>query len=281
MSTLFVGACRRFALATALLLISTVPAVAAPATDSSADWVGRRCLAKSPAVPVYDGSRVVGTAKDLDHVFQVVQIQGSWLSVHGAAITGWVRLDDVVPLDGALEFFNDLIRREPDNLAAYTARGIVSKELGDYDQAIADHSHVMQHDPKPSAAYLNRGNAWAGKGEHDKALADYAKAIQHDPQFLAAYNNLAWSLATRPERQLRDGPRAVIAATKACELTAWKNAECLYLPCDRMSIEGHPNWQHEHPSRLWNPERGIICYVEQLHDLLNSNDYSGAANARA
>ena len=85
----------------------------------------------------------------------------------------------------------------------------------------------MQHDPKPSAAYLNRGNAWAGKGEHDKALADYAEAIRHDPQFLAAYNNLAWSLATRPERQLRDGARAVAAATKACELTGWKNAECL------------------------------------------------------
>jgi tetratricopeptide (TPR) repeat protein len=197
------------------------------AADTSADWVGRRCLAKSPTVLVYDGSQAVGTAKDLDPVFQVVQIEGSWLSVHGAAITGWIRLDDVVPLDDALEFFNDLIRREPDNLAAYTARGIVLKERGDYDQAIADHSHVMQHDPKPSAAYLNRGNAWAGKGEHDKALADYAEAIRLDPQFLAAYNNLAWSLATRPERQLRDGPRAVVAATKACELTAWKNAECL------------------------------------------------------
>jgi tetratricopeptide (TPR) repeat protein len=219
-----VGTCHRFALAAALLLISVVPAMAA---DANEEWIGRRCLAKSLAVLVYDGSRAIGTAKDLDPIFQVVQIEGSWLSVHGTAITGWVRLDDVVPLDGAVEFFDDLIRREPGNLAAYTARGIVSKERGDYEQAIADHGYVMQHDPKPSAAYLNRGNAWAGKGEHDKALADYAEAIRYDPQFLAAYNNLAWSLATRPERQLRDGPRAVTAATKACELTAWKNAECL------------------------------------------------------
>ena len=73
----------------------------------------------------------------------------------------------------------------------------------------------------------NAVNGLADKGEHDKALADYAEAIRHDPQFLAAYNNLAWLLATRPERQLRDGPRAVVVATKACELTAWKNAECL------------------------------------------------------
>lgn len=59
----------------------------------------------------------------------------------------------------------------------------------------------------------------------------------------------------------------------------WKNGTCLYLPCDRMAIEGHANWQHEHPGRLWNPSRGIVCYLEQLHDLLNSNDYTGAGGA--
>jgi hypothetical protein len=55
----------------------------------------------------------------------------------------------------------------------------------------------------------------------------------------------------------------------------WLGGQCLYLPCDRMSINGHPNWLHEHPNRLWQPERGIICYLEQLYDLLNQSDYSG------
>ena len=55
----------------------------------------------------------------------------------------------------------------------------------------------------------------------------------------------------------------------------WKDGTCLYLPCDRLAIEGHANWQHEHPTRLWNPARGIVCYLEQLYDLLNSNDYTG------
>ncbi len=59
----------------------------------------------------------------------------------------------------------------------------------------------------------------------------------------------------------------------------WKSGQCLYLPCDRMSIEGHPNWIHEHPSRLWQPSRGIICYLEQIHDLLNQSDYSGVRGA--
>jgi hypothetical protein len=49
----------------------------------------------------------------------------------------------------------------------------------------------------------------------------------------------------------------------------WKQGKCLYLPCDRLAIEGHENWRHEYPSRLWQPSRGIICYLEQVYELLN------------
>jgi hypothetical protein len=59
----------------------------------------------------------------------------------------------------------------------------------------------------------------------------------------------------------------------------WKNGHCLYLPCDRMSIEGHDQWRNEHPSRLWQPTRGIICYLEQLHGLFFDCDYSGVRSA--
>ena len=55
----------------------------------------------------------------------------------------------------------------------------------------------------------------------------------------------------------------------------WRQGQCLYLPCDRLSIEGHPNWCSDHPSRLWQPKRGLICYLEQLHDLFFESDYSG------
>lgn len=55
----------------------------------------------------------------------------------------------------------------------------------------------------------------------------------------------------------------------------WKHGHCLYLPCDRMSIEGHDHWRNEHPSRLWQPARGIICYLEQIYELFNQSDYSG------
>ena len=59
----------------------------------------------------------------------------------------------------------------------------------------------------------------------------------------------------------------------------WKGGQCLYLPCDRISIDGHQNWLHEHPNRLWQPSRGIICYLEQIHDLINQSDYTGVRRA--
>lgn len=59
----------------------------------------------------------------------------------------------------------------------------------------------------------------------------------------------------------------------------WKGGGCLYLPCDRQSIEGHAQWSSDHPARLWNPARGIVCYLEQVHELLHSNDYTGARGA--
>jgi len=53
----------------------------------------------------------------------------------------------------------------------------------------------------------------------------------------------------------------------------WKDGMALYLPCDRMSIEGHDNWRAEHPSKIWNPQRGIVQYLEIVHDILQSRDY--------
>lgn len=48
--------------------------------------------------------------------------------------------------------------------------------------------------------------------------------MQKDP---AECNEVAWTLATSSEANQRYGAIAVEFATKACELTAWKNAECL------------------------------------------------------
>ena len=56
--------------------------------------------------------------------------------------------------------------------------------------------------------------------------------------------------------------------------TAWKNGSALYLPCDRESFNGHENWRTEMPSKIWRPAEGVIQYLEIVHELLHSGDYT-------
>src|SRR5207245_34966 len=52
---------------------------------------------------------------------------------------------------------------------------------------------------------------------------DFNEAIQLHPETAEAYGWLAWLLAMCPTEELRNGKRAVVLATKACELTEWQS----------------------------------------------------------
>lgn len=55
----------------------------------------------------------------------------------------------------------------------------------------------------------------------------------------------------------------------------WKGGQCLYLPCDRISVEGHNDWPTRYPHLIWKATSDITLYLEELYDLLNSSDYTG------
>jgi hypothetical protein len=59
----------------------------------------------------------------------------------------------------------------------------------------------------------------------------------------------------------------------------WKGGQCLYLPCDRLSIEGHDGWRSQHPAMIWSPAGDLTQYLRIVYDLLNSSDYSGPRGA--
>jgi hypothetical protein len=52
----------------------------------------------------------------------------------------------------------------------------------------------------------------------------------------------------------------------------WKGGAALYIPCDRESIEGHPNWYAEYPWLIWKPGVGLVQYVEAIHEVLQSHE---------
>jgi tetratricopeptide (TPR) repeat protein len=127
----------------------------------------------------------------------------------------------------AIGDFTETIRLEPQSPLPYVSRANVYNRLKEYDKALADLTELIRLTPKNSLGYSVRGYTHSAKKEYDKARADYKEAIRLNPKDGMSLNNLAWLLATCPKDAMRDGKQAVDYATKACELTNWKNATWL------------------------------------------------------
>jgi tetratricopeptide (TPR) repeat protein len=71
--------------------------------------------------------------------------------------------------------------------------------------------------------YKKLGSVYLRRGKGQEAIAVYRKVIGFDSKNAETPNNFAWDLATNSDPKLRDGKAAIEFATKACELTEWKN----------------------------------------------------------
>jgi len=129
--------------------------------------------------------------------------------------------------DKAIGDFNKAIELEPKFVEAYANRATLWLDKNEPDKAIKDYDEVIRLDPSYIEAFNNRGVAWRQKKQFDKALRDYDAALQIDPKSIPALNSKAWLLATCPDAKFRDGKKAVEVARQACELTEWKNNQCL------------------------------------------------------
>ena len=126
-------------------------------------------------------------------------------------------------LEEAIEDLNNVTKLNPQFAAAYASRGAIRMQKGEIDQAIKDYNRAIKLDPHSVNAYTGRAGAYARKKEYAKAISDLEKLARLNPKKPdVALNSLAWFRATCPEARVRDGSKAIAAATKACELTDWK-----------------------------------------------------------
>jgi len=163
--------------------------------------------------------------------------------------------------DAAEQDVEDVLRRDVRNAQALELRGLMAAERGDYRAAVDDFRRLVASQPDDAVLlsqlallYLaarqprqaidrftraleiderhfpslrGRSDARISIGDHGAALADLEKALELRPDDSGVLNNLAWVLATSPDEKLRDGKRAVELATRACEVTEWKQAHIL------------------------------------------------------
>lgn len=55
----------------------------------------------------------------------------------------------------------------------------------------------------------------------------------------------------------------------------WMEGKALYAPYDRVAFVGHPDWPKQFPYLCWQPNYDITFYLEQVHGLLNDEEYVG------
>lgn len=127
----------------------------------------------------------------------------------------------------AVQDFARAAKLAPTSLAALGHLGFAHYRLGQHDQAIQAFAAVIELSPEDGLAYNNRGFNQQMLGNFAAALADYELAIKFAPTYPLAQQNYAWLLATCPDSKIRDGKKALTAATSLCELREYKVASDL------------------------------------------------------
>ena len=122
----------------------------------------------------------------------------------------------------AIEVLSGVLAKEPKNAEALFARGQALERVKDHKAAVVDYSSVIDLAPKSVSVLNRRAQCQCALKNYRNAYVDYARCAELDAKSASAMNNLAWFLATCPEAKFRDGKEAVEYATKACEISKWK-----------------------------------------------------------
>ncbi|MFO0964332.1 MAG: SUMF1/EgtB/PvdO family nonheme iron enzyme [Gemmataceae bacterium] len=191
-----------------------------PKRTLSETWAGRKVLPRSLDIEVLvtDGPtpRIL---HGLQHpVVYVLHDERAGLVNGFGAQRALLAKKDVVPLEEAVAVYSDAIKTDPEAASPYRLRALAYRELGKQDEAVADLETAVKLAPKNAFLRIDRARVFAGLKEWRRAQDEWQAAVEIEPNNPWAHNGLAWLLATCPEKEIRDGPRAVEHANKAKEL---------------------------------------------------------------
>jgi len=74
--------------------------------------------------------------------------------------------------EGAIEDYEEALKRSPDLPPVLSNRGLAKTALGDLDGALKDFNQILESDPEHALAFNNRGRVWARLAERDYQRAE-------------------------------------------------------------------------------------------------------------
>jgi tetratricopeptide (TPR) repeat protein len=112
-------------------------------------------------------------------------------------------------------------KRRPE---AYFQLGVAQTALGKADEAVSSLWHAVEMLPSSALYRYHLAAALQAAGRKSEALNAYEETLRLKRDFPEPLNNLAWILAADPDPAIRNGPRAVELAERACDLTQHREA---------------------------------------------------------
>lgn len=113
--------------------------------------------------------------------------------------------------------------------------------------------------------------------ERDGAPAEFALRFTADGYPVTAPTAVPWDVASNGPLSHDLWPAG--GRTGAAFNPQWNGGNALYIPCDRLAIQGHDAWQNQHQAYIWTPQKQIVDYLRIVHELLHSEGYSGVRRA--
>jgi tetratricopeptide (TPR) repeat protein len=169
-------------------------------------WIGKRVIQKSRGFHLRLDNKVVDPRSV--EFYRVQQIDGKriLLKAEGIGLSGWASIDDVVPVDEAIEFFTNRVRSSPRDVFSLEMRAKLWREKKELDAALADYDQAVRLNPKNPRAYIGRGILWVEKREYDKAIADFTEAARMEPKAEVTYVNRGnmWSIKREYDKPIAD-----------------------------------------------------------------------------
>jgi tetratricopeptide (TPR) repeat protein len=107
---------------------------------------------------------------------------------------GVVSARRVLAYDDVLTLWDDVLRHQPENYLAHTARGMLLNNLGRRPEAIDELHRAVALKPDHPVALNNLGIALDQVGQHDEAIDAFRSALQLAPNYLATSDNLCHTL---------------------------------------------------------------------------------------
>ncbi len=164
------------------------------------------------------------TDKALEDIDEAIRLQPQFVHPYLMRAEIYAATDR---LDEAIGQLERIAQMSPGNVPLLNRLGSFYLIAGRPRKAIEALSQVIEEDENNNGALRFRADAALNIGDHAAAIADFERVLEVNADDESLLNNFAWVLATSPDDELRDGPRAVKLATKAAELTGHQTPHVL------------------------------------------------------